>query len=179
MRNLIVCCDGTWNTPEQREGGVPVPTNVVRLYNALAETDANGNAHLRYYHPGVGTEGSLLDRAVGGGMGVGLDQNIKSAYRWVCDYFQDGDRLFLFGFSRGAYTVRSLAGLLSHCGILISPLLRKQRPGHGLTRPMVRDTANAKTTGPVPGPSRLPKRLSKSSLSVSGTQSAPSASPMT
>ena len=114
MRNLIVCCDGTWNTPDQRENGVPVPTNVVRLYNAVAAADASGNGQLRYYHPGVGAEGSLFDKALGGGLGVGLDHNIKSAYRWICDDYQTDDRLFLFGFSRGAYTVRSLAGLLRH-----------------------------------------------------------------
>lgn len=117
MRNLIVCCDGTWNTPDQTENGVPTPTNVVRLYHALDKQDAQGDEQLAYYHPGVGTSPSLLDKALGGGIGAGLDKNIKSAYRWVCDHYRDGDRLFLFGFSRGAYTVRSLGGFLARCGI--------------------------------------------------------------
>ena len=114
MRHLVVCCDGTWNTPEQKSAGVPCPTNVVKLFNACRE-----DAHqLRYYHPGVGTEGSALRRTLDGGLGRGLDRNIQSAYRWLCRQYQSGDRIFLFGFSRGAYTVRSLAGMMTACGLL-------------------------------------------------------------
>jgi uncharacterized protein (DUF2235 family) len=109
----VVCCDGTWNTLEQEQGGVPTPTNVVRLYHALAE-DEN---LLRYYHPGVGTDPGMIDRFRGGGLGVGLDSNIKSAYSWLVKTYQPGDAICLFGFSRGAYTVRSLAGMLSACGL--------------------------------------------------------------
>ena len=56
MKHLIVCCDGTWNNPEQEENGVPAPTNVFKLYNALAEA-SQGNEQLKYYHPGVGGGG--------------------------------------------------------------------------------------------------------------------------
>ena len=121
MRNLVVCCDGTWNTPEQRDEGVPVPTNVVRLYNAVAERDAAGEEQLRYYHPGVGSEGNWWERLAGGSAGVGLTRNVLSAYRWLGTTYRDdggGDRLFLYGFSRGAYTVRSLAGMIGQCGLL-------------------------------------------------------------
>lgn len=114
MRNLVVCCDGTWNTPDQREGGIPVPTNVVKLFNACESSEAQ----LKYYHPGVGTEGSKLKRMVDGGIGRGLDQNIQSAYNWLCAHYQPGDRIFLFGFSRGAYTVRSLGGFILRVGLL-------------------------------------------------------------
>ena len=117
-RNLVVCCDGTWNTAEQRDGGVPVPTNVVRLYNALAATGPGGEEQLKYYHPGVGTDPGWWDRTKGGSTGAGLDRNIMSAYHWLCRNYQSGDRLFLFGFSRGAYTARSLAGLVACCGLL-------------------------------------------------------------
>jgi hypothetical protein len=113
VRHLVVCCDGTWNTPEQQQGGVPTPTNVVRLHHALIE-DENQR---RYYHPGVGTDPGLVDRLRGGGLGVGLDSNIKSAYSWLATTYQPGDAICLFGFSRGAYTVRSLAGMLSACGL--------------------------------------------------------------
>lgn len=119
MKNIIICCDGTWNTPDEKDGGVPTPTNVVRIYNAVAESSDDIQQH-KYYHPGVGTDGSLLDKAIGGGTGRGLDQNIMSAYRALCDYYEDGDRIFLFGFSRGAYTVRSLVGLIKHCGMLMT-----------------------------------------------------------
>jgi len=98
MGNLVVCCDGTWNTPEQREEGVPVPTNVVRLYNAVAERDGAGAEQLRYYHPGVGSEGNGWERLAGGSAGVGLIRNILSAYRWLGTTYRDGDggdRLFL------------------------------------------------------------------------------------
>lgn len=118
MGNLIVCCDGTWNTPGDKEGVVPSPTNVVKLYNALAAGDAGGAEQQRYYHPGVGTEDSLLGRLAGGGLGDGLDQNIMSGYRWLAGKYRPGDRIWLFGFSRGAYTVRSLGGMISRCGLL-------------------------------------------------------------
>jgi len=118
MKNLVVCCDGTWNTPDDHDGGVPTPTNVVRTYNAIARTAAADNEQLRYYHPGVGTDGTWWDKLVGGGTGHGLDRNIMSAYRWLCDRYSAGDKIYLFGFSRGAYTVRSLAGMIGRCGLL-------------------------------------------------------------
>lgn len=114
MTRLVVCCDGTWNTPDQERNDVPTPSNVVRIYNALLD-DADQK---RYYHPGVGTDGSKLDRLRGGGMGTGLAKNIKSAYAWLARHHRAGDPIYLFGFSRGAYTVRSLAGMLRACGLL-------------------------------------------------------------
>ncbi|HEX6993248.1 MAG TPA: DUF2235 domain-containing protein [Gammaproteobacteria bacterium] len=118
MRNLIVCCDGTWNTADQRHDGVPVPTNVVRLFNALADTNPSGTQQLKYYHPGVGTEPGWWERALGGATGAGLDRNIMSAYHWLCRNYVANDRIFMFGFSRGAYTVRSLGGFIVACGLL-------------------------------------------------------------
>lgn len=117
MRHLVVCCDGTWNTPEQEQGGVPTPTNVVRLHHALREDENQP----RYYHPGVGTGPGLVDRLRGGGLGDGLAANIKSACAWLATTYQAGDAICLFGFSRGAYTVRSLTGMLSACGLAHSP----------------------------------------------------------
>ncbi|BDY12179.1 DUF2235 domain-containing protein [Hydrogenimonas cancrithermarum] len=118
MRNLVVCADGTWNTPEQKEHDIPVPTNVVRIFNSIAKSDKNGIEQLRYYHPGVGTDGTWWEKMAGGAVGVGLGKNIKSAYKWLCVHYEPGDRIFLFGFSRGAYTVRSLAGMIAACGLL-------------------------------------------------------------
>lgn len=114
MRNVVICCDGTWNTPEQMDNGLPAPTNVVKLYNAL-EKDKN---QIAYYHPGVGTGKGWWDHVVGGSTGEGLDRNIMSAYRWLAGSYAKDDRIFMFGFSRGAYTVRSLAGLISDYGLL-------------------------------------------------------------
>lgn len=118
MANLVVCCDGTWNTPDDTEGGLPAPTNVVKFYNALADADAKGVTQQKYYHPGVGTDGGWWNQAVGGGAGVGLDHNIKSAYQWLGYRYRPGDQIFLIGFSRGAYTVRSLGGMIAKSGLL-------------------------------------------------------------
>ncbi len=114
MKNIIVCCDGTWNTPEEADHGLPSPTNVVKIYNALVQDDTQ----LAYYHPGVGTGRQWWDKLAGGSTGEGLDQNIKSAYRWLGTHYQQGDKIFVFGFSRGAYTVRSLCGLITKQGLL-------------------------------------------------------------
>lgn len=122
MRNLVVCCDGTWNTPDQKDRGRVVPSNVVKMARAV-ETDAstligrNRPEQKLYYHIGVGTKKGL-DRFLGGGLGRGLSDNIKHAYSWLVRTFRDGDRIFLFGFSRGAYTARSLAGMISLCGLV-------------------------------------------------------------
>jgi hypothetical protein len=110
MRHLIVCCDGTWNTPEDAS-----VTNVRRLYNALADSDPTGNCQLFYYQPGVGT---LRNRLLGGGAGLGLSDNVIKAYHWLTTRYEPEDRISLFGFSRGAYTARSLAGMISACGLI-------------------------------------------------------------
>lgn len=116
--NLIIFCDGTWNTPEQEDEGITSPTNVVKLYNALGANDQQGEEQRVYYHPGVGTDGGWVSRMVGGGVGKGLDHNIISAYNWLARNYQPGAKIWLFGFSRGAYTARSLAGMISRCGLL-------------------------------------------------------------
>ncbi len=118
MKHLFVCCDGTWATPEKEIEGILTPTNVVRFFNALADKGTDGNAQLKYYHPGVGTDGGLMDRLVGGGVGIGLGRNIMSAYNWLATHYAAGDCVYLVGFSRGAYTVRCLTGLMSVCGLL-------------------------------------------------------------
>ena len=109
--NLLVFCDGT---PQQLDDGKPAPTNVVKLRNAVAEN----SGQRVYYHPGVGTDGGVVDRYIGGGIGDGLDKNIISAYYWLATNYRPGDKIWLFGFSRGAYTVRSLGGMISRCGLL-------------------------------------------------------------
>jgi hypothetical protein len=112
-RRLIICCDGTWNTPD-RYGHT---TNVVRLVRSIKSCSADGVSQIVYYHPGVGT-GSIIDHWIGGGTGVGLSENVRSAYAFFVDNYLDGDDIFLFGFSRGAYTARSVAGMLAHVGLL-------------------------------------------------------------
>jgi len=118
MKKLIVSSDGTWNTPDQRQNDIPAPTNVVRFHNSLAATDAKGNEQRRYYHSGVGTEGSGLAKATGGAFGKGIGQNVMGAYSWLARNYEPGDQICLLGFSRGAFTVRSLAGFIGRCGLL-------------------------------------------------------------
>jgi uncharacterized protein (DUF2235 family) len=110
--NLVVCCDGTWNTPDEQRGSTAEPTNVAKLALGVAA----GPDQVFFYEPGVGT--SPDERIAGGAFGMGLSRNIRNAYQFLADTYRDGDRIFLFGFSRGAYTARSLAGLIHNCGIL-------------------------------------------------------------
>ena len=79
---------------------------------------AERSGQLLFYEPGVGT--SPDERVVGGAFGYGLSHNVRSCYRFLAESYEPGDNLFLFGFSRGAYTARSLAGLVRNCGILLA-----------------------------------------------------------
>jgi uncharacterized protein (DUF2235 family) len=112
-RKLIVCCDGTWNKPYEQDG----PTNVVKMVRAIRPVDDNNVSQIVFYHPGVGT-GKGLDSFMGGTMGFGLSANVQVAYEFLATNFIDGDLIFLFGFSRGAFTARSVAGLIGYVGLL-------------------------------------------------------------
>jgi uncharacterized protein (DUF2235 family) len=113
-RKLVVCCDGTWNEPYQ----IGNPTNVVKMVRAILPKDANEAAQLVYYHAGVGT-GNIVDRFMGGTMGVGLASNVQTAYEFLATNYVNGDKIYLFGFSRGAYTARAVAGLIGKVGGLL------------------------------------------------------------
>jgi uncharacterized protein (DUF2235 family) len=117
MQRLVICCDGTWNRPDTMEDGLPVATNVVKLAEAVPR-EAAGTAQRVYYDAGVGTRGSRFKRWFEGAFGMGLSRNILEAYRFIIRAYRPGDHLFLFGFSRGAFTVRSLAGLIRNSGVL-------------------------------------------------------------
>jgi len=114
MRRLIICADGTWNTAD-----MPHPTNVTKLARAIKTVASDGVEQKVYYHMGVGT-GAGLDKLFGGAFGYGLDRHIVDCYRFLVRTYEPGDQIFLFGFSRGAYTVRSLAGLIRNSGLLRS-----------------------------------------------------------
>ena len=120
MKHLVVCCDGTWNRPDHIDQGVAAPTNVAKIALALADEDTAGNRQLLHYQAGVGTR--PLEHLLGGGFGVGLSRNLMECYRFVVENYEPGDELYFFGFSRGAFTARSLAGLVRNSGIL--------KPGH-------------------------------------------------
>lgn len=113
QKRLIICCDGTWNWPDQKGS----PTNVVKMVRAIRPADDRGVPQIVFYDTGVGT-GNVLDRIAGGLLGLGLAENVKQTYGFVVDNYQPADELFFFGFSRGAYTVRSLSGLIGLIGLL-------------------------------------------------------------
>lgn len=117
-KNIVICCDGTGNEFGERN------SNVVKLYSTLI---MDGRRQVGYYHPGVGTMGAPTSHnklseawsvVMGLAFGAGLLANVGDAYRYLMGVYEDGDRVFLFGFSRGAYTVRALAGALHMFGLL-------------------------------------------------------------
>jgi uncharacterized protein (DUF2235 family) len=110
IRRLVLLFDGTWNKPESN-------TSVERLRQLIARRDAAGIEQLVNYLPGVGVSPGLT-HLLGGAFGYGLSDNVIEGYRWLCAVWQPGDDIYLFGFSRGAYTARSLGGMIRKCGLL-------------------------------------------------------------
>ena len=122
-KNIVICCDGTRGQYESEEKN----TSVIRLFERL---DTDGDAQVSYYDPGIGTYSPAKYwpmRAAAkayasitglGKKGAGLNGNIRQAYEYVMDNYEPGDKVFLFGYSRGAHTVRVLAAMLNKCGLL-------------------------------------------------------------
>ena len=100
-------CDGTWNDPASN-------TNVFQLYNATPQIAGQQNAT---YDAGVGAGCDPIDKLFQGAMAAGLVNKVKAGYTQIAHLFEPGDDLFLFGFSRGAYTARSVAGMIAVCGL--------------------------------------------------------------
>ena len=132
MKKIILCCDGTWNTADQEHDGVPCPTNVVKIAYRIAKRD-DGTPQIIYYDQGVGT-GNVLDHYSGGAFGEGLEDNIYDAYRFLIGNYEPGDEIYLFGFSRGAFTARSIAGKIRKCGILRREFVQRYRETKELYR---------------------------------------------
>ena len=118
MKRIAVFCDGTWNTPDKLKNGKFCQTNVVKMANALSAFSKDGTAQSLYYDTGIGSAGSMMTRMYDGATGTGISEKILQAYRFIIQNYEKGDELFLFGFSRGAFTVRSLSGLIRNSGIL-------------------------------------------------------------
>ncbi|WP_204103257.1 MULTISPECIES: DUF2235 domain-containing protein [Spirulina sp. CCY15215] len=100
QKRLIVCCDGTWQTLESA-----YPTNVVKIAQGIKTQDSQEIPQILYYDEGLGIE-NKVDSFFGGSFAVGLSKNVQDAYRFLCFNYDPGDEIYLFGFSRGAYTVR-------------------------------------------------------------------------
>lgn len=112
MKRIVICSDGTWQTPRQDNH-----THIVEMARIVLPTAPDGTTQVVFYDWGVGTD-NLINRLAGGISGKGIQRNIRDCYRFLAHNYDDGDEIYLFGFSRGAYTVRSLAGLIRNCGIL-------------------------------------------------------------
>ena len=133
MKRLIVCCDGTWQSQDNID-----PTNVLKIAQAVKPMarDEQGNniPQVLYYDQGIGAVpsrggtqslfknvGDSIEKLGGGAFGWSIDEKIEEAYLFLCLNYCPGDEIYLFGFSRGAYTVRSLAGLINCSGLLKRP----------------------------------------------------------
>ncbi|KAI9675688.1 MAG: hypothetical protein M1817_001055 [Caeruleum heppii] len=126
-KKLIVCCDGTWmnsdggyvTTGMFQNPRVQVPSNVTRLCRAIKADACDAKVpQIVYYQAGVGTGLGLWDKVAGGGTGLGLSENIREAYSFLANNYERGDEIYLVGFSRGAFTARSIAGLINKIGLL-------------------------------------------------------------
>jgi uncharacterized protein (DUF2235 family) len=150
-KRIILCFDGTWNTPAEKFAGLralharfetlgargdealrraleaidpgpdAVETNVCRLYRSIrrlapGEIAPDSMGQIKWYDAGVGT--SWYDRLAGGTLGLGLSRNIREGYHFLAKHWEPGDEVYVFGFSRGAYTARSLVGMIRNCWLL-------------------------------------------------------------
>ena len=145
MKNIVLCFDGTWNTADAE-----FPTNVVKTAQLVLPMDGNEVDQVVFYDAGVGSMqvafGASINNFLGGAFGVGLMENIEDAYRFLTFNYTPGDRIFIFGFSRGAYSARSFCGLIRTCGVL-----HKQHVGKVREAVTLYSTATAR---PVPMPRR-------------------------
>jgi uncharacterized protein (DUF2235 family) len=163
-KRIVLCFDGTWNTPAEKFSGLAalherfkelaglsdadmraaiehvdpaagVETNVCRLYRSVqrlgaGDVQAGELPQTKWYDKGVGT--NWYDNIAGGAFGLGLSQKIREGYQYLSDTYDDGDEVFVIGFSRGAYTARSFVGMIRNCG-----LLPKGQSGGGPNSPML------------------------------------------
>ncbi|KAF2712508.1 hypothetical protein K504DRAFT_371987 [Pleomassaria siparia CBS 279.74] len=120
FKRLIVACDGTWMNSDNGliSGKIAVPSNVTRLTRAIKPVSQDAIPQVVYYHFGIGTQGGVVDRLVSGTTGEGLGDAVREGYSFLANNYHPGDEIFLLGFSRGAFTARSIAGLVGQVGLL-------------------------------------------------------------
>jgi uncharacterized protein (DUF2235 family) len=112
-KNVAFFADGTWNHPGETQDGLPADTNVYKMFK-MAPTSAS---QISQYDDGVGADGSAVDQLLGGAIGDGLFAKVKQGHAFIAHAYRPGDQIYIFGFSRGAYTTRSLAGMIAICGL--------------------------------------------------------------
>jgi uncharacterized protein (DUF2235 family) len=120
MKRIVLCADGTWNEPEQKDDktGRIRPTNVLKVARAVRPEAADGIEQVVFYLPGIGGESEGIDKLTDGAFGHGMERNVRTLYRFLAYNYMADDRIYLFGFSRGAFTVRTLAGFMNLVGLL-------------------------------------------------------------
>ena len=120
FKRLIVACDGTWLNSDdgEKNGEIAIPSNVTRISRAIKSVSQDGIPQIVNYTSGVGTAGGPLYKLVSGTTGKGLPENVREAYAFLANNYHHGDEIFLIGFSRGAFTARSIGGLISEIGLL-------------------------------------------------------------
>ncbi|MDH3442568.1 MAG: DUF2235 domain-containing protein [Deltaproteobacteria bacterium] len=123
MKRIVLCFDGTWNKPadENLPANEQVETNVRRFFESVEDMGADGVQQPKWYDEGVGTR--WYNRYIGGALGIGLEKNILDGYKFLAQQYEDGDEVYIIGFSRGAYTARSLVGLIRNCGLVYNKRL--------------------------------------------------------
>lgn len=114
MKRIVICADGTWNRPEE-DVEKDHSTNVLKVARAIRPVASDEVEQVVFYDWGLG---SYHDGVSAGAFGDGINKNIQDCYRFIVQNYALGDELYFFGFSRGAFTVRSLAGFINNCGIL-------------------------------------------------------------
>ncbi|QYX56406.1 DUF2235 domain-containing protein [Roseovarius sp. SCSIO 43702] len=174
MTRIVVLCDGTWNSPDTLE-----PTHVVRMSRAFLSDPEQGQ--VVGYFPGIGTDrrydgpvARFVNKWGGGAFGWGLDTKVKQAYEFIAKVYREGDEIYLLGFSRGAYTARSVAGMIRKCGIVAdtSPeginrayaLYRKAGPENAPDKEHIQRERAAMSPGFATSPQDLEARGARASL---------------
>ncbi|KAK5064731.1 hypothetical protein LTR84_000565 [Exophiala bonariae] len=119
-KRLIVTCDGTWLDADNglSNGQKQIPSNVSRIGWAIKDTSRDGIPQVVNYQAGVGTMGGRASRTFSGATGFGLKENMREAYTYLAINWKAGDEMFLMGFSRGAFTARSIGGMIGALGLL-------------------------------------------------------------
>ena len=111
---------GTWvdANASPHNGKIDPPSNVSRLTRAIRSSSMSGIAQIVYYQAGVGSIGDVSNKVIGGAIGQGISENVREAYSFIANNYNMGDEIFLVGFSRGAFTARSVSGLIGNIGVL-------------------------------------------------------------
>ena len=142
-KNIVICSDGTGNSAIKDRG-----TNVFKLYEAV---DLSRGDQIAFYDDGVGAESFKPLQILGGAFGWGLSANVRQLYTALARVYDPGDRIFLFGFSRGAFTVRTLADFIVTCGILDRKKFRTDAALQAMVRRAYRDVYRRNYLAKIPG----------------------------